>query len=73
MKGILTFDLVEEQMDFLTAVHASDFVAVIDDLYNWLRDNYKYDKGDISVDAAEKVKDYLYNLLREQGILNLIN
>ena len=33
-----------------------------------MRENYKYDKGEISVEAAEKVRNILREIMEENGI-----
>jgi hypothetical protein len=43
MKGILQFDLPEEREDFEHAQKATHYVAIIEDLFNLLRQKSKYE------------------------------
>lgn len=65
-KVTLEYQLPEEQDAYDDARRGPDYASAIDNLYNWLRSQWKYDAGDISPDAAEKVWEFLYNEIREE-------
>jgi hypothetical protein len=68
MIATLTYNLPEDHSEFQTAVKATDLSLVIWDLDQWLRENYKYNKGDISVDSAEKVREKLREIMFEYSL-----
>lgn len=66
MKGILEFNLPEEQSEFQTALDAGEWVAAVDDYARWLRDICKHQ--DPSVYDAVQCSDKLWSILRERGL-----
>lgn len=73
MKATLEFNLPEEADDHLMAVRAHCFVSVIFDLdnhiRNWLKHGHKFDSAD---DALEKVRDLLWESLREEDLVGIV-
>ncbi len=67
-KATLEFSLPEERSEFDDCLAGSSWQIVMWDLKQWLRDNYKWDKGDISVDAADKVSCKINELMEEYNI-----
>jgi hypothetical protein len=67
-KGILKFDLPEEEMSHLRAVRAWDILMVLYDFDQWLRRADDADKPATLVEIREKfyelLKDYEINLER---------
>lgn len=61
MKGKIEFTLPEENDEFLTAVHASDYRAIIEDVLSELRQDMRYDRieGDVYI-YAEKLSERIY-------------
>ena len=68
MKAILKYKLPEENAEFTMATKGSDLAFIIFDLDQWLRQNYKYESGEISVEAAEKVREKLRDLMFEKDL-----
>jgi len=64
MKAILEFELPEDKMAHLRAVHADNLVFMIWELDQWLRDRIKYE------DRIEfqPVREQLYSILEEHGL-----
>jgi hypothetical protein len=61
----MTFNLPEEEDAYNDARRGADYASAIDNLYNWLRSQYKYNAGDIDPVSAEMVRDYLNHELME--------
>ena len=70
MKGILEFNLdeFEDQLKFETCNKSIDLSLIIWNLDQWLRDNYQNDKGDISVDNAETVRNKLREIMSNYSL-----
>jgi hypothetical protein len=68
MKATLEFDLREESDSFHDALHGSDYSDVISDLYTYLRNQWKYEAGQVNGDAAHTVWEYVSELLSEKGL-----
>jgi hypothetical protein len=69
-KATITFNLPDEQQEFMDAVHASDYKAVIWDLDQKLRSKIRHDE---SIDnqtelAYQSVRDMLNGLLEEYKV-----
>ena len=69
-KATITFNLPDEQQEFMDAVHASDYKAVIQDLDQKLRSKIRHDE---SIDnqtelAYQSVRDMLNGLLEEYKV-----
>lgn len=71
-KAILEFSLPEEQEEFNLACRAGAVVDVVRDMSEWLRAQYKYDKGDISPESAEIARGHLYEMCHEYGVVDAI-
>lgn len=67
-KIILEFDDNEDWINAQIAINANKLQTIIWDFDQRMRANYKYDKGEISVDAAEKVREILREIMEENGI-----
>jgi hypothetical protein len=66
MKGILEFQLPEDQESFEYAQNGILYSMVLDDLDNWLRSKFKYeDQETISI---EEVRSKLGELLTERNL-----
>lgn len=61
MKGILEFDIPEDQEDFKLAQDGHKYKRVVDDMYQWLRNKAKYeDKKTVTIEEArEKLSELL--------------
>lgn len=71
MKGILEFNLPEEQSEFDLANNASKYYSVLWDLDQYLRNFVKYpsDREDpILTDTMAKVRDELWKLMNEHNL-----
>ena len=68
MKAILEFNLPEDTSDFEVATKGNDLTLIIWELQQWLRNNYKYDTGDIPADIADKVSDKLSDIMLSYGL-----
>jgi len=70
--GTLRFNLLEEGEEFETALQAGLFKGVIQDFDNYLRSINKHGHEDFKdekeQDAAQKIRDKLYELLQENNI-----
>ena len=72
MKAILEFNLDEERQQFEDAVDGWKWKCIVIELDNELRTRTKYasdDTPDEVVDALVKVRDYLRELLNEEGLI----
>lgn len=70
MKGILEFNLPEEESEHLIAVKASSLHSAIDDLRQEIRRIRKYgDKREVSIELIEKK---FYEVLRDNGVDELL-
>lgn len=58
----------EDEDEILTALNASKYRNVLTDLLEWLRSNWKYEKGDIPAETAEMIRDWIINASRECNI-----
>lgn len=69
-KATITFNLPDEQQEFMDAVHASDYKAVIQDLDQRLRSKIKHDDTiDNQTELAfQSVRDMLNGLLEEYKV-----
>lgn len=72
MKAILEFNLDEERQQFEDAANGWKWKCVICELDNELRARTKYasdETPDEVVEALVKVRDYLRELLNEEGLI----
>lgn len=67
-KVILEFDIPEENHEMLNAINADNLSSIIWDLDQWLRQNYKYDAGEISVESAEVCREKLRGIMDDNGL-----
>ncbi len=66
MKGVLEFNLPEDEEDFYYAQNGILYSIVLEDLDNWLRNKVKYeDQETISI---EEVREHLTKLLKERDL-----
>ena len=64
--AILGFRLPEERAEFEAAVHGADYLCVLQDLDQWLREQAKYhDRPTVPVD---EVRDRLREIADERGV-----
>ena len=71
-KAILEFNLDEERHQFEDAIDGWKWKCIVSELDNELRTRTKYasdDTPDEVVDALIKVRDYLRELLSEEGLI----
>jgi hypothetical protein len=68
MKAILEFKLPEDCCEYDNATHGGGYASIISELLNWLRDQYKYEAGEISVEDAEAVRDKIVDLFSDYEI-----
>ena len=70
MKGILEFDLRDDQKEFETACNADKYKSLIWDLDQYLRSEIKYnEKLDIhTVNAFELIRDKIKEYCQEENI-----
>ena len=64
MKGILEFNLPEENDEFQTAVHAGDYRGIIEDILNKTRNDLKHGSlTKTTQDYLDKLRDEIYESL----------
>lgn len=69
MKVILVFDLPEERKDLEYALRGVDYSIVLDDLKNWLRNEYKYvEHTEEEYNIIEKVRNMINELSIERNL-----
>jgi hypothetical protein len=69
MKGILEFDLPDDNCDHILAVNAKAFAIVVWDIDQYLRGKLKYGNDFKTVDEAlEKTREWLSDLLYDNNI-----
>lgn len=64
----LEFELPEEREEFDLAVNGYKYLCAIQDYHNWLRNQYKYDAGEMDPGAADKASEKLFSCLEEHGV-----
>lgn len=71
MKATLTFTLPEEEIEYTAAVQALKWKGLVWELDQYLRSELKYNEAlnQAEGDALQKVRDKLYELLRDDGLL----
>lgn len=67
MKGILEFELPEDNDSFQMAQNAANYSIVIEDLDIWLRSMSKYE--DIKTIRITDVREKLTELMRDSNLL----
>lgn len=68
-KATLTYDLPEEQTEFMMATHASDMWAVLSKLDGELRSHLKHGSHpEWHADTIEDIRKLLWDLRQERGI-----
>lgn len=70
MKATLKFNLDEydDRVAHTLCTKAPKLSLIIWELDQWLRENYKYDKGDIGVEEAEIVRSKLREIMEENDL-----
>ena len=71
MKGILEFDLRDDQKEFETAINADKYKSVIWELDQYLRQQIKYNANNLSNDtiiAFELIRDKIREELNDYSI-----
>jgi hypothetical protein len=68
MQVIMKFNLPEDENALEAATKGEDLSLIIWELHQWLRENYKYNKGDITADDAYKVNDKLKEIMLSYGL-----
>jgi len=61
MKGILEFNLPEDQGEFEIACKGGKYFSALHELDNYLRSKIKYSEGDVKV--YEEIRGYLNDLM----------
>jgi hypothetical protein len=64
MIGSLRFKLPEEEIEFTTALNGGKYLAVLSELDNWLRSQYKYAGSELHGEVRSK----LYEILEEYDV-----
>ena len=67
-KVIFEYDENEDNLSIQLHINANKLQSIIWEFDQRMRENYKYDKGEISVDAAEKVREILREIMDSNGI-----
>ncbi len=68
-KATLTFNLPEEQLEYRTAVHASDWKGVVWEVSMFLRNKLKHGHEFKTADEAlEAVRDELWNECKDNNL-----
>lgn len=69
MKATLTFNLPEENHEFIAAVHASDALHVINEISQRMRTIYKYEDHTTEVyEVVQNLREELFQLCAEYKI-----
>lgn len=68
MQVIMKFNLPDDKNALEVATKGEELALIIWELHQWLRENYKYDKGDITVDDADKVNNKLKEIMLSYGL-----
>lgn len=68
MQVIMKFNLPDDKNALEAATKGEELALIIWELHQWLRENYKYDKGDITVDDADKVNNKLKEIMLSYGL-----
>ncbi len=69
MKATLTFNLPEEEHEYMNAVQGAKMRSILWDLDQWLRSKLKYEElSDGQYDAFKETRDHLRELLIEENI-----
>jgi hypothetical protein len=71
MKGILEFDLRDDQKEFETAINADKYKSIIWELDQYLRQQIKYNADNLSNDtisAFELIRDKIREELNDYSI-----
>lgn len=63
MQVIMKFNLPDDKNALEVATKGEELALIIWELHQWLRENYKYDKGDIIADDADKVNNKLKEIM----------
>lgn len=63
MQVIMKFNLPDDKNALEVATKGEELALIIWELHQWLRENYKYDKGDITADDADKVNNKLKEIM----------
>lgn len=69
MKATLTFNLPEEEHEYMNAVQGAKMRSILWDLDQWLRSKLKYEElSDGQYDAFKETRDHLRELLIDENI-----
>lgn len=69
MKATLTFNLPEEEHEYMNAVQGAKMRSILWDVDQWLRSKLKYEElSDGQYDAFKETRDHLRELLIEENI-----
>lgn len=63
MQVIMKFNLPDDKNALEASTKGEELALIIWELHQWLRENYKYDKGDITADDADKVNNKLKEIM----------
>lgn len=69
MKAILEFNLPEEANEHKQAVQGADWEYALFELDQHLRGLVKYGDDEALADFAQKIRDRLYEILNESGLI----
>lgn len=69
MKATLTFNLPEEEHEYMNAVQGAKMRYILWDVDQWLRSKLKYEElSDGQYDAFKETRDHIRRLLIEENI-----
>lgn len=69
MKATLTFNLPEENQEYLNALQGAQLKSILWDVDQWLRAKMKYEElSDGQYDAFKETRDHLRRLLNDENI-----
>lgn len=69
MKATLTFNLPEEEHEYMNAVEGAKMRSILWDLDQWLRSKLKYEElSDGQYDAFKETRDHIRGLLIDENI-----
>ena len=71
MQSILLFNLPEDRDEYIAAVKGMDYYLSFWDITQWLREQIKYNAGNLSNDAIiqlERIQEEIFATLAERNI-----
>jgi len=68
MKAVLEFVLPEEREEYEMATDGVKYYIVLFELLGWLRQQWKYDAGEVDADTAELIRDKIVALCDDEEV-----